>query len=308
MRERQYPSKGESAVNEMNLKYLETFIVVADVRSFTEAGQRLGLTQSAVSLQLQKLERELGARLVDRSRQPVTLTAAGEALLAEGLAVVEDVRLAREAVQRATAEVEGELLLAASTIPGEYVLPSLLVSFVEEHPKAFPKMLVTDSAGVFSLLAASRITFGFTGSKREDLGLVFEALAEDEIALVGSPDMARAATAADDLSGFPLVSREEGSGTQAVAAASLAIPAKSRLVLGSTQALLEAIRLGAGLGFVSRHAAARLLKSGEIAEVVRADLPLQRTLWVAYDPARATGALRTAFLSHLCGRGARPAK
>ena len=284
----------------MNLKYLETFLMLAEVRSFTEAGQRLGLTQSAVSLQLQKLERDLGARLVDRSRQPVTLTAAGEALLREGVPVARDVKRAREAVQAASDEVAGALTLVASTIPGEYVLPGILVSFCRTYPKVVPQMLVSDSAGVFSLLSSSGATFGFAGSRREDLGLTFEALLEDEIVMVGSREVARGVASGEDTSALPLLAREEGSGTQAMAAEavgrSLSPP---RMVLGSTQALIEAVRLGAGVAFVSRSAAARLIRQGELAEVPVQGLPLRRTLWMAYDPARATGALRTAFLEHV---------
>lgn len=274
--------------------------MVAEVRSFTEAGQRLGLTQSAVSLQLQKLERDLGARLMDRSRQPVTLTAAGEALLREGGPVARDVRRAREAVQAASDEVAGVLTLAASTIPGEYLLPGILISFCKKHPKVVPHMLVTDSAGVFSLLSSSWATFGFAGSRRDDLGLTFEGLLEDEIVMVGSREMAQAVASGADARALPLLSREEGSGTQAMVLEAVGRPAFPPLmVLGSTQALLEAVRLGGGVAFVSRTAAARLLRQGELAEVPLQGLPLRRTLWMAYDPARTTGALRTAFLEHV---------
>jgi len=72
-----------------------------------------------------------------------------------------------------------------------------------------------------------------------------------------------------------------------------------RMVLGSTQALMEAVRLGAGVAFVSRSAAARLIRQGELAAVPVQGLPLRRTLWMAYDPAPATGALSTAFLKHV---------
>lgn len=296
----------------MNLKYLETFLMVAEVRSFTEAGQRLGLTQSAVSLQLQKLERDLGARLVDRSRQPATLTAAGEALLREGAPVARDVRRAREAVQAASGQVAGVLALCASTIPGEYVLPGILVSFCERYPEVIPQMLVTDSAGVFSLLSSSQATFGFAGTRRDDLGLTFEALVEDEVVVVGSRQMAQAVASGADARAFPLLSREEGSGTQAIALEALGRPVFSpRMVLGSTQAVLEGVRLGAGVAFVSRCAAAWWLGQGELAEVPLPGLPLRRTLWMAYDPARVTGALRTAFLGHVrlsSSGGGKPAR
>ena len=286
----------------MNLKHLRTFCMVADSASLTAAAQRLGLTQSAVSLQLQKLEAELGAVLVERTRHPPVLTAAGEALLAEGRRVLAAVLVAEEAVQQAGSDVAGTLRISASTVPGEYLLPSVLTSFLDEHAAAEVVLRVVDTGAVYEDLLRGDAAFGFVGARRDDLVLEHEPFAEDEIVLVAAPGTCPDELTLGDLRGCPLVSREEGSGTQASVADRLraagfaSAQPSSRLTLGSTQAVMSAIGQGAGVGFVSWFAAKPQIDCGMLQLVRIPELRLTRTLWLVYERGRATGALRSAFL------------
>jgi DNA-binding transcriptional LysR family regulator len=294
----------------MNIRYLRTFCSVARTGSFTETARRLGITQSAVSLQLQKLEREFGAHLVDRSRHPVGLTPAGEALLTEGELILLRYDSALEAVHRASGEVAGTLRLTASTIPAEYLLPRLLVGFVRLYPAVVPELSVSDSAGVYERLAEGSAAFGFTGARRDDLGLAHEPFAEDDIVMVALPGLAPASVGLSGLASLPLLVREEGSGTLLTVRGKLRAAgvnlAEVRPVmrLGSTQAVLTAVRAGGGAGFVSRLAAAASLADGSLQEIRVEGLELKRTLWLAYDAGRAVGGLRRAFLGFLRAQGA----
>jgi DNA-binding transcriptional LysR family regulator len=292
----------------MNMRYLRTFCSVAETRSFTETARRLGITQSAVSLQLQKLEREFGARLMDRSRHPVSLTPAGEALIVEGEAILRRYEAALEAVRRASGEVAGRLRLVASTIPAEYVLPAILAGFCRRYPAVVPDVSVSDSAGVYKALAEGTVAFGFTGARRDDLGLVHEPLTEDEVILVAAKGLVAPSTDVAGIASLPLVVREEGSGTlltvrMKLRAAGLDLSEiRPAMRLGSTQAVLTAVRAGAGAGFVSRLAAASSLESGTLEEIRIGGLEIRRTLWLVYDAGRAEGGLRRAFLEHLRSR------
>lgn len=286
----------------MNLRYLRTFVEVARSTSLTEAAQRLGITQSAVSLQLQKLEAEFGTRLVDRTRTPLVLTPAGTALLEESAVILEGYESAHDAVARAATEVAGRLRISASTIPGEYILPRLLGAFRARHPAVRPLVKITDTAGVYADLVQGAAEFGFTGARRDDLGLRLERFADDEIIVVGPAATARSPLILEDLLHLPLVLREEGSGTLASVKQSLdeagLRPARLSAVmtLGSTQAVLNAVRAGAGCALVSRIAAADLLAAGEITAMEVAGLEIRRALWLAYEPGRIEGCLRRTFL------------
>jgi DNA-binding transcriptional LysR family regulator len=289
----------------MNIRYLRTFCSIARTQSFTETARRCGITQSAVSLQIQKLEREFGARLMDRSRHPVSLTPAGEVLVVEGEAILRRYDSALEAVHRSSGEVAGRLRLVASTIPAEYLLPALLAGFCRAYPAVVPEVDVSDSAGVYEALVEGAAAFGFTGARRDDLGLVHEPLAEDEVVLVSAPGVVAVESDIAGLAAMPLVLREEGSGTLLTVRSRLRSAGfnlsdvRPAMRLGSTQAVLTAVRAGAGAGFVSRLAAVSSLEDGRLQEVHVAGLEMRRTLWLTYDAGRAEGRLRRAFLDHL---------
>src|SRR4051794_20371132 len=117
----------------MELRQLEYFVAVAEEANFTRAAERIHVAQPAVSAQIQRLERELGLPLLDRSRRSVRLTAAGEAALPHAraaLAAVGDMHLA---VDELTALVRGTVTIG--TVTSHNVdMPGLLADFHADHP------------------------------------------------------------------------------------------------------------------------------------------------------------------------------
>src|SRR3990172_5332643 len=113
----------------MNLGYLRTYIEVIKLGSFSEVAAKLSISQPAVSLQIQKLERDLGVRLIDRSQKVITMTEAGKRLLVFAKSVEGEWDRLRLDLDRLREEVTGEMIIAASTIPGDFLLPPLLAEF-----------------------------------------------------------------------------------------------------------------------------------------------------------------------------------
>src|SRR6185437_608964 len=99
----------------MELRQLEYFVAVAEEANFTRAAERVRISQSGVSAQIRQLERELGARLFDRSGRTATLTAAGEAALDPARAVLASMNSVRQAVDGVTALVRGRLAIGMVT-------------------------------------------------------------------------------------------------------------------------------------------------------------------------------------------------
>src|SRR5260221_12051706 len=93
----------------MELRHLRYFVAVAEERHFGRAAVRLGIAQPPLSKQLQDLERELGYPLLDRSRRPVELTAAGQALLEHARSIFEGLEIAVRETRRAGAGHSGRL-------------------------------------------------------------------------------------------------------------------------------------------------------------------------------------------------------
>jgi DNA-binding transcriptional LysR family regulator len=290
----------------VNLDYLHTLVSVVEQGSLSAAARVKRISQPAVTKQIQRLESELGLTLLVRGpRRQVELTLAGERVLAfarETLSSYED--LERElGILKAVGQ--GTLVLSASTIPGEYVLPALLAAFREEYPRINVELSISDTAQVATRLLEDEADVGMVGSRPRRPGLRLERLVGDEIVLAVPPSHALAqqpSAVVDDLAGQRLILREEGSGTrrsveQALAASGAALrPEDVALILGSTQAVLQAVEQGLGIGFVSARAAAAALADGRVAQVALRGTDLRRDLYLAYVPERVGDPLVGRFL------------
>src|SRR5256885_6015479 len=120
----------------MDTRQLAAFCVVVERRSFSQAAERLGVTQPAVSLQVRALEKRLGRQLLDRSGRRVEPTEAGLRLYrgAQRLLALED-QLLDELAGEGEGEIAGSLAIGASTGPGANVLSLLLCEFQRRNPE-----------------------------------------------------------------------------------------------------------------------------------------------------------------------------
>ncbi|CAN5824386.1 LysR substrate-binding domain-containing protein [soil metagenome] len=117
----------------LDLDLVRAFVTVAEARSFTRAGERLGRSQSAVSLQLQRLEDRLSTALLSRDPRHVTLTAAGEAFLPQARRLL---RVNDEIVADLRGDdLEGEVRLGAPEDFATVHLPEILGEFARAHPR-----------------------------------------------------------------------------------------------------------------------------------------------------------------------------
>ena len=290
----------------MNLEHLHTLVSIVEQGSLSAAARAKRISQPAVTKQVQRMESDLGLPLLVRgSRRRLELTPAGEQVLAfarETLARFEtlerDLALLKEVSP-------GTLGLAASTIPGEHVLPGLLAGFHKAHPDVDVRVSISDTADVTTKLLADTVDVGLIGSVPTRPGLRLEQLVRDEIVLAVPPDhpfAGRFTVPVGELHGQPLILREEGSGTrrsveQALEAAGLGLPADApAFTLGSTQAVLQAVAQGLGLGFVSARAAAQSQSDGHLACVRLAGVDLTRSLYLAVLPERLGDPLIARFM------------
>jgi DNA-binding transcriptional LysR family regulator len=137
---------------EPDLNALAVFAVVAEERSFRAAADRMGVTRSAVSQTIRRLEETLGIALVQRTTRSVNLTEAGERLHAEVAPAVADMRAAIEAVGNLRGRPRGQLRLAVSSIAERFLSGPFLAGFVEANPEIQIDITVTDEE--FDIVAA----------------------------------------------------------------------------------------------------------------------------------------------------------
>jgi DNA-binding transcriptional LysR family regulator len=273
---------------------LEAFLLVAERGSFSLAARELGLTQPGVSRQVQKLERSLRTVLFVRAAAGVRLTPAGERYRAFAQDVLARHQQLLADISGAEAVLEGELRIAASTTPGEFLVPGLVAEFSARHPGVRAVVFTTDSEEVVAALLGRRWDVGFAGAHLGHARLRFEPLADDEVVLAvpaHHPFAARAEVALDDLAEQRFVEREGGSGTllsvrRALAQRGLALPAyRVSMTLSTTQAIVAAVRAGYGIGFVSSLALLERPDS-RVVTVRLAGLPLRRKLYLVREERR----------------------
>ena len=294
-------------MSRVNLDHVRSFLEVIKRGSLSEAARALGVSQPAVSNQIKGLERELGTELLIRGeRGVVSLTAAGEEFRAFAEQVVAAHEEMLQRVDHLKEEVSGELVIAASTTPGEFVLPQLLSDFKARYPQVEAKVTIADTRDVVEKVLAHECDIGFIGAPIERPHLTLTPLIKDEIVLAVYPDhpfARREAIRLEELQGQRLILREEGSGTrrsleQLLAEREEKLPENNIvLILGSTHAIIEAIQARLGIGFVSAFAVSRLQASGQLCTVPIEELSLSRGLFVAYEEGQLSTRLRQEFLA-----------
>jgi DNA-binding transcriptional LysR family regulator len=291
----------------MNLDHVRSFLEVIKGKSLSEAARSLGVSQPAISNQIKGLERELGMELLIRGeRGVVSLTAAGEVFLAFAEQVIAAYEEMLQQLSHLKEEVSGELVIAASTTPGEFVLPQLLSDFKARYPQVEAQVTIADTRDVVEKVLARQCDLGFIGAPIARPRLTLAPLIKDEIVLAvypGHPFARREFIRLEELQGQRLILREEGSGTrrsleQLLAGRGERLPENNIvLVLGSTHAVIEAIQARLGIGFVSAFAVSRLQASGQLCTVPIEGLSLTRDLFVAYEEGQLSTRLRQEFLT-----------
>ena len=264
----------------ISIRQLAVFVALVEQQSFTKAARQVGLSQSTVSGHVADLERRLDVLLVERNRGGVRPTAAGDALLPHARQVLRAEEGARDAVRELSGLVQGRLVVGASTIPASYLLPQLFAGFHERFPSISLRVAAGDSGEILDRLHEADLELGIVGSEPDGNDLDSFPIGEDRLVLVvaAGHELAHGKPiSASDLARYPLVQREQGSGTRAAADAALrAVLPKAKgeedpfsvaCETGSTESQRAAILAGLGPGILSDLAAASDIEAGRLAEV-----------------------------------------
>lgn len=236
---------------------LRAFAALAREGSFSRAAETLYLSQPAVSKHVASLETELGTQLVVRGRPAATLTPAGEVLADYVLRAEALLVNARRALAAGADAQIGTFALAASGIPGTYLLPALLSRFHAQHPGIEIDFHLATSGGALELVRAHRVEIAVVGGMTVPGELESHPLVEDDVVLVGPPDFGGRRVRLKDLEGLTWISREEGSATRAAVEAArwqIGLHAIRTLELPSWEAVKLAVASGAGIAAISRFA------------------------------------------------------
>jgi DNA-binding transcriptional LysR family regulator len=292
----------------VQLPHLETFLKAAEVSSFTGAAKALGLTQAAVSQRIQFLEKALGKSLFERRGGRVLLTEAGRKLYQYVLRILDLHRQARSEITGHEPPIVGELEIAASSIPGEHLLPALLSIFGQKYPHVRVRAAVSDSMVVMAQVERGEVSIGLVGRKADNPHLDFRYLASDRMVLVaptGHPLTRKRKVTVSQLAAHPLILREAGSGLRHCLEKSLEQTGRSlaqlrvALELGSNEAIKEAVLRGVGVAVLSFLAVKKEIRAGQLHALEVSDIHCDRDMFVVTDRRRVLPLPARLFLTFL---------
>lgn len=268
----------------MNLNHLKAFEKVIQVKSFQEAAKQLSVSQPAISLRIQALEEHFKTKLVKRTGEGVLLTPQGEVIynrIREILKLWEDLE-----EQFLGGEPVGKLVIGASTIPSEYILPVIIKKFKAIHPDVDFSMKISGSKDVVDWLKNRTVDVAITGEPLQTPILYSKPIVSEKLSIIAPLDFIEEDVKQfRDLFEVEWILREENSDTRSslektIQSLGYSIELMNVVAeLGSTEAVIAAVEAGLGITVVSSYAAERAEKFGRVKIIKLQDFQVMRSFY-----------------------------
>jgi len=256
----------------MEIRKLEAFCKVVELKSFTRAAQAVFLTQPTVTSHIRDLENELNQKLLDRLGHEVKPTPVGRILYKYADRILKMQIEAVQAVEQYSGNLIGRVMIGSGTIPGTYILPEMIGMFNRNHPSIKTTLTINSSRIIADKVLQSELELGVIGARWKENSLHWTAVFTDELVLTVHSKHPWAKQKQEiflrDIITQPFIFREPGSGTRKVIAQFLESKGYKETDLlevaeiGSTVAVKELVKAGAGVSIISRRAIVDDITSG----------------------------------------------
>ncbi len=171
----------------LDSQQLKVFVLLAKFLNMSRAARELGITPSGVSHCIKTLEEDLGCRLFERSSRKISLSSAGQQLLPEAEAILDQMRTARARMKTKVDWRKGHFRVAANTTACQYILPPVLREFLESFPEYKVKIDQAEAQATSELIAEGKIDLALTIEPAKIHGLQFIPIAEDQLMFMVHP-------------------------------------------------------------------------------------------------------------------------
>ena len=295
-------------VNLMDLWQLNIFCKVIEHKSFSRAGTAVHLSQPTISSHIKDLEDYFDCRLIDRLSKEAVPTKAGDLLYEYAKRML----ALRDETETALAEfqgkIRGRLVIGGSTIPGTYLIPQLISDFKRKYPDVIVSLTIGDSENIIEGILSGSLELGVVGAKAENKKILQKKLIEDDMCLIIPANHRWAVKKRVSLAMLltePFIVREKGSGTLKSLQQSLVKTGhhiedlKVVAELGSTQAICQGIKTGAGASILSTLAVSEDLQVRKLIALEVDGLNLKRNFYLTWHRYRSPSPLSEAFLEFL---------
>jgi DNA-binding transcriptional LysR family regulator len=276
-------------VETIRFDYLNTFLTVARTHSFSAAAKELKTSQGTISHQIAAIEEYFDAELFKRTATGVELTQAGTTLKETAEKILRQAQEAKAEISKAKQTLAGTIRIAASTIPEEHLIPSLIAEFQNKHPNVRFKIKAEDSLSSIQSLQTDEADFAAVGTILGfEKNFDFIEIGEENLVLIvpcGSELAQRKTVKFSEILKHPFINREETSGTRKEIEHLLeknnfdASQLHVGLELGSTESVITAVSEGRGISIISSIAAEKAQAAGLVKIVAVAEAHNPRKLY-----------------------------
>ncbi|HEX3012156.1 MAG TPA: selenium metabolism-associated LysR family transcriptional regulator [Syntrophomonadaceae bacterium] len=275
----------------MNLNLFRTYVKVVETQNLSRTAEEFGLSQPAVTKQIQALEDMYGVLLLERSGRRLKTTEAGETLYNCAREIIKAMDKADKAMEELSESRKGSLYLGASTIPGQYILPAIIKKFKDKYPAISISMDVADTEKIFYKAAERELDIGVVGgwinSRKVD---GFKWMPDELVLIVPINHKLAECTKVrmELLAGERWIFREKGSGTQKALEELLASNGIKKddvnvyIEAGSTEAVIASVESEMGISVISGWAARTLDRTRKIKIIKIDDVNAVRDFYIIY--------------------------
>ena len=262
----------------MEIRQLTTFIIAAQMKSFSKAAEMMGYTQAAVTIQIKNLEEELGVKLFDRIGKQVALTKPGQDFLAHAHGIMKSIDEAKESIS-GSRELTGRLVIGTNESLCFSKLPNILTYFRENHPKMNISILFNSPADLMEMLEHNKVDVVYMlGSQTFDANCQKEMEEKEPIVFVCSSDCRFAGQKGlevNDILDQPFFLVEKEASYRRALDRYLESVEKTLVPfveISDTEFILKMVEKNNGLSFLPRFAVEKSVAEGKMA-IMDVDMP-----------------------------------
>ncbi len=260
------------------LKQLYSFEAVVRLGGFTSASKELHITQPAVYMQVQQLQKNIGAKLFNINGKTITPTFIGNKIYETAVKAINVVENSKLEIEQSLNPNSGHLQIAVATTANSFV-SNLLSKFKKEFPKMTFYMDVTNRRALLDNLKNKNADLVIMGEPPKNIPLISSAFMKNPLIAIVHPDnelLSKKNISIKDLSKETLLTREISSGTRITIERFTGLDFNSDIQINSNEAIVEAVQAGLGIGFVSKHSVNQQLKNNIIKQLDVAPFPIIR--------------------------------
>jgi len=260
------------------LKQLYSFEAVIRLGGFTSASKELHITQPAVYMQVQQLQKNIGAKIFNINGKTITPTFIGNKIYETAVRAINVVENSKLEIEQNLNPDSGHLQIAVATTANSFV-SRLLSRFKKEYPKMTFYIDVTNRHSLLDNLKNNNADLVIMGEPPKNIPLISSAFMKNPLIAIAHPDNAlltKKKISIKDLNKETLLTREIGSGTRITIERFTGLDFNSDIQINSNEAIVEAVQAGLGIGFVSKHSVSLQLKNNIIKQLDVAPFPIIR--------------------------------